>query len=165
MRRVQRSVLLPHPPRQVFALVNDIDRYAEFLPWCVASEVLHRDAGEVTGRIEIDAHGHRETLVTRNELVGQREIRLTLLEGPFHTFDGCWLFTPLGKEGSMGCKVQLDLAFEFTSRLLSLAAGPFIDRIADRLVDAFAARAASDLTPQEPRHSAMPLAPGNRHDG
>lgn len=144
MRRVRRSALLPHPAPQVFALVNDIDSYAEFLPWCVESEVLHRDEREVTGRIEIVAHGHQETLVTRNELVGQREIRLTLVEGPFHTFDGCWLFTPLGREGSTGCKVELDLAFEFASRLMSFAAGPFIDRIADRVVDAFAERAAAD---------------------
>ena len=147
MRRVRRSALLPHPTRQVFALVDDIDRYAEFLPWCIASEVLHRDHGEVTGRIEIVARGHREVLVTRNELVGRREIRLTMVEGPFHAFDGCWLFTPLGAEGSGGCKVELDIAFEFANRLVSLAAGPFIDRIADRIVDAFAQRAAATLAP------------------
>ena len=146
MRRVRRSALLPHPAPQVFALVDDVDSYAEFLPWCVASEVLDRGEGEVTGRIEIDAHGHREVLVTRNELVGEREIRLTLMEGPFNAFDGCWLFTPLGKEGSSGCKVELDIAFEFSSRLMSLAAGPFIDRIADRIVDAFAQRAATALS-------------------
>ena len=124
MRRVRRSALLPHPTPQVFALVNDIDRYADFLPWCVASEVLHRDQAAVTGRIEIVAHGHREVLVTRNELAGQREIRLTLVEGPFRTFDGCWLFTPLGKEGSSGCKIELDLAFEFASRLMSWPPAP-----------------------------------------
>ena len=143
---MRRSALLPHPAPDVFALVDDVDRYSEFLPWCVASEVLHRDRKEVTGRIEIDAHGHREVFVTRNELVGEREIRLTLMEGPFKSFDGCWLFTPLGKEGASGCKVELDIAFEFASRLMSMAAGPFIDRIADRIVDAFAQRAATALS-------------------
>lgn len=137
MRRVRRSALLPHPGAAVFALVDDIDRYEEFLPWCHGSTVLSRSGDEVTGRIAIRIGGREEVLVTRNRAEGEGGIELTLIEGPFDAFEGRWTFTPLGD----GCKVELEVAFQLHGRLLSLAAGPFIDRIADRVVDAFARRA------------------------
>lgn len=134
---MRRSALLPHRSAGVFALVADIDRYEEFLPWCHGSTVVSRTGDEVTGRIVIRIGGREEVLVTRNRAADERDIRLTLVEGPFDAFEGRWSFTPLGD----GCKVELEVAFELHGRLLSLAAGPFIDRIADRVVDAFARRA------------------------
>ena len=144
MARVTRSVLLAFPTPDVYRLVEDVERYAEFLPWCVRSDVLDSSEAEVLARLDVDIRGRRETLVTRNRLEPERAIHLELVRGPFRRFDGGWRFTPLGKGG---CRVEVELAFELASRLLSTFVAPFIDRAADRVVDAFAARAREILGP------------------
>ncbi len=142
MRHLQRSVLLTFPVAGVYDLVGDIDRYAEFLPWCIRSEVLTRTDSEVVACLGVNIRGWRETLVTRNRLIANRAIVLELVEGPFRHFEGRWNFTPLGDDG---CRVYLDLSFELASRLMGAFAAPYIDRIADKLVDAFATRARQTL--------------------
>ena len=138
MPSIKRSVLLAFPAGEVFVLVNDVEHYAEFLPWCSRTEVLTRTETEVVARIDVSVRGRRETLVTRNRLTSGKAIALEMVEGPFRRFQGRWLFTPLG---NAGCRVDLELSFELSSRLVGAFAAPFINRIADRVVDAFASRA------------------------
>ena len=138
MPSIKRSALLAFPAGEVFVLVNDVEHYAEFLPWCSRTEVLTRTETEVVARIDVSVRGRRETLVTRNRLTSGKEIALEMVEGPFRRFEGRWLFTPLG---NVGCRVDLELSFELSSRLVGAFAAPFINRIADRVVDAFASRA------------------------
>ena len=144
MARVRRSVLLAFPAPAVYRLVADVQRYAEFLPWCVRSEVLESTEAEVLATLDVDIRGRREKLVTRNRLSADRAIDLQLVRGPFRRFEGGWRFTALGDDG---CRVEVELAFELSSRLMSAFAAPFIERAADRVVDAFAARARAVLGP------------------
>ena len=142
MPHIVRSALIAFPATDVYALVNDVRRYAEFLPWCSHAEVLSESETEVVARIAIAVRGRRETLVTRNRLTPTRAIALEMVEGPFRRFEGCWRFTPLGEAG---CRVDLEVSFELANRLVGAFAAPFLHRIADRIVDAFAARARAVL--------------------
>lgn len=138
MRRVQRSALVPYPAADMFALVNDIDAYPQFLPWCSAAQVLSRDAESLTARVEVARGGFHKAFTTRNILEPTQRIHMTLVEGPFRTLDGVWQFTALGEAG---CKVSLDVQFEFSSRVLDLMAGPVFEHICKTLLDAFVTRA------------------------
>lgn len=137
MPSIERSALIAVPAADVYALVNDIEQYPAFLPWCTHAEVLSRSETEVVARIDIAVRGRRETLVTRNWLMPSSAITLEMIEGPFRRFEGVWRFTPLG---DAGCRVDLEVSFELANRLVGAFAAPFLHRIADRVVDAFAAR-------------------------
>lgn len=138
MRRVQRSALVPYPAADMFALVNDIEAYPQFLPWCRAAQILTHTADTLTASIEVARGGFHKAFTTRNTLEPAQHIRMTLVEGPFRTLDGVWQFTALGEDG---CKVNLDVQFEFSSRVLDLMAGPVFEHICNTLLDAFVKRA------------------------
>ena len=144
MRRVQRSALLPYSAADVYAIVNDVERYPEFLKWCQMAQVVEANDEEIVARMTLAARGLKESLVTRNRLTSDRQISLSLVEGPFKHFSGDWTFTPLGD----GCRVHLALEFELASSILSVLAAPFLHRVADTLVDAFSQRARDVLDAQ-----------------
>ena len=137
MPSIERSALIAVPAADVYALVNDIERYPGFLPWCARAEILSKSETEVVARIDIAVRGRRETLVTRNRLTPSSAIALEMVEGPFRRFQGRWRFIPVG---DAGCRVDLEVSFELANRLVGAFAAPFLHRIADRVVDAFAAR-------------------------
>ena len=137
MPSIERSALIAAPATDVYALVNDVEQYPAFLPWCSHAEILSKSETEVVARIDIAVRGRRETLVTRNRLAPTSAIALEMVEGPFRRFEGCWRFAPLG---DAGCRVDLEISFELANRLVGTFAAPFLNRIADRIVDAFATR-------------------------
>ena len=142
MPGIERSVLLAHPVGDVYALVNRVEDYPQFLPGCTRAEILSLTDSEVVARLEVTIRGLRETLVTRNRLTPDRAIALEMIEGPFRRFEGQWRFAALG---DAGCRVDLELSYELSNRLVGAFAAPFVNRIADRVVDAFAARARETL--------------------
>jgi ribosome-associated toxin RatA of RatAB toxin-antitoxin module len=135
---VSRSVLVGHAPGRIFALVDAVEDYPRFLPWCGGSTVHHRDALTTRATIVINYHGIRQSFTTENTKREPEEMLIRLVEGPFRTFDGTWRFTALADRG---CKVELRLHYEFASRLLEAVVGPVFNHIANTLVDAFAKRA------------------------
>ncbi|HEY0722109.1 MAG TPA: type II toxin-antitoxin system RatA family toxin [Gammaproteobacteria bacterium] len=138
MPNIQKSALVPYSAAQMFALVDDIEAYQQFLPWCRSSQVLARGEDEVRATIEI-AHGSlRKAFTTRNRMQRDKMIEMRLEEGPFRHLEGFWRFDTLGEQAS---KVSLDLDFEFSSKLVGLAMGPVFSQIANSLVDAFSKRA------------------------
>ncbi len=138
MPNIHKSALVPYSTAQMFALVDDIDSYAQFLPWCHTSRVLTRGEDEMRATIEI-AHGSlRKSFTTRNRFQKDKIIEMRLEEGPFRHLEGFWRFDVLGEQAS---KVSLDLDFEFSSKLVGLAMGPVFSQIANSLVDAFSKRA------------------------
>jgi ribosome-associated toxin RatA of RatAB toxin-antitoxin module len=138
MTRIVRSALLPYPAAHVFELVNDVERYPEFIPWCTGAEVMTTDVSTVVAALTVQQGRIRERFVTRNSLRFPERIELTLVEGPFRRFAGLWSFTRLG---DAGCKVELDLDFEMSFGLVQKAFGGFFGRAAGSLVDAFCERA------------------------
>lgn len=138
MPRIQRSAVVPYRPEQMFALVNDVDSYPRFLPWCRSAGVLERGDGWVRARIEMAKGALHHAFTTRNTLEPGRRIRIRLEDGPFRRLEGDWHFEPAGDGG---CRVSLDLEFELAGRLFSALAGPIFNQIASSLVDSFCRRA------------------------
>jgi len=129
---------VPFSAARMYALVNDVESYPKFLPWCAGSKLLSRTDDELRGRIEVRRAGMHQAFSTRNRLVENQRIEISLEEGPFRKLEGDWVFTALGEEA---CKVELTLEFEFAGRLISAAFGPVFNHVASTLVDAFVKRA------------------------
>ena len=140
MLEVHKSVLVAHPAQRMFALVDAVEKYPEFLPWCGGAEVIYRDAHVTRATIQINYRGIRQSFSTENAKIEPRLMQIRLLEGPFKTLEGSWRFTDLGGEG---CKIELSLRYEFASRMLEKLVGPVFGYIANNLVDAFVKRVQS----------------------
>lgn len=138
MREVTRSALVPYSAEQMFALVEDIERYPEFVPWISSAQKLRSTPDEVTGRLEMQRAGVRETFTTRNILKRPTEMLMTLVDGPFKTFEGRWSFTPLGDKG---VKVGLAIRFEFANAMLGMLLSRAFEKNCGEMIDAFVARA------------------------
>lgn len=138
MREVTRSALVPYSAEQMFALVEDIERYPEFVPWISAAQKLQATPEEVTGKLEMHRAGVRETFTTRNFLKRPSEMLMTLVDGPFKTFEGRWSFTTLGDKG---VKVGLTIRFEFANAMLGMLLSRAFEKNCGEMIDAFVARA------------------------
>ena len=123
---------------QMYELVNDIDRYSEFLPWCDRSHILSQEAAFLTAEVGVNVKGLKNQFTTKNTLLPPNKIELALVDGPFSSLSGCWQFEFLRDDA---CKVSLELQFAFSNRLLSMTIGPIFNHIAENMVDAFCQRA------------------------
>ena len=139
MPDVKHSVLVGYSPGQMFALVDRVEDYPAFLPWCGGAKLLHRDASVTRATISINFRGIRQRFTTENTKREPAEMEIRLVEGPFRKLDGNWRFAALADRG---CKVELSLHYEYSSRILGKLIEPVFGHIADTLVDAFARRAA-----------------------
>lgn len=135
---VNRSALVPHCAAEMYALVADIERYPEFLPWCSNATVHSLRGSEVEASLEIARGPVRKSFRTRNTLHPRRLIEMSLVAGPFERLDGEWRFVPFVRGG---CRVSLRLEFAFSSRVMQTMLSPVFSEIADSLVDAFCRRA------------------------
>jgi len=135
---VSRTVLVGHPAARMFELVDGVEDYPLFLPWCGGSSVEARDDTITRATVQIAVHGVKTSFSTANAKHFPESIQLTLVSGPFRSLDGEWRFTDLG---GTGCRVEFSLRYQFASRLLERAVGPVFGRIAASLVDAFVQRA------------------------
>mgnify|MGYP001554968721 CR=1 FL=1 len=139
MPTINRSAIVPYTPDQMFALVDDIGAYPEFLPWCHSSREHERNQDLVRATVELAKGAVRKSFTTQNRLQHGKMIEMKLVDGPFKHLEGYWRFHPL-KDGE-ACKVELDLAFEFSNRVIAMAIGPVFTSVANSLVDAFVSRA------------------------
>ena len=138
MPTVNRSAMVRHTPKQMFDLVNDFERYPEFLPGCRRARLLEKDESHLIGEMTLGRAGIEQTIVTRNDLHEPDRIELSLVKGPFKRLDGRWKFITMGENV---CKVSLEMDFEVSSRLLGMAFGKVFQQIAGQQVDAFTRRA------------------------
>jgi ribosome-associated toxin RatA of RatAB toxin-antitoxin module len=138
MPLVQKSALVPYTSAQMFALVDDVEHYPEFLPWCGGTRLLSRDDLTTVATIEINYHGIRQAFTTANTKQGCESMRIALADGPFKSLDGEWLFAALG---DAGCKVSLKLDYSFANAVLESAVGPVFGMIASTMIERFVARA------------------------
>jgi len=143
MKHVRKSVLLWYSPAEMYELVTDVQRYPEFLPWCDRAELLHSHDDGVTARLGLHYMGVRHAFTTRNVQRKAERVAVQLVDGPFSTLAGEWLFKPLGRTGSeqLACKIEFDLRYAFASAALETVVSPVFDRIADTFVDSFVRRA------------------------
>lgn len=139
MPLISRESLVMYSPTEMYDLINDINAYPEFLPWCKSSQIISQNEDVIEASVEIAKGSLNKTFATRNLLQKNKMIEMKLLEGPFKHLEGFWRFKPL-KDPS-ACKVTLDLEFEFNSKIMALAVGPIFSKIANTMVDSFCKRA------------------------
>jgi len=128
---------LPYTCEQLFALVADIERYPQFLPWCRAARIVERGEKEFLGELVISFAHMSESYVSRVTLSAPEAIDVTMVKGPFEYLVNRWKFTP--KPG--GCEIDFFIDFKFRSRLLDKMIGPLFSRATDKMVAAFRTRA------------------------
>ena len=138
MKTLTRSALVARLPEQVYALVNDIGSYPKFVPGCSAAEVLMRNEREIVARLKVHRGPLSTQLTTRNYLTPHREIRMELVAGPLRALHGLWTFTPVA---SNGCRIELQLQFEFSNPFKAALFEPLIEGTATSMVQAFVAQA------------------------
>jgi ribosome-associated toxin RatA of RatAB toxin-antitoxin module len=135
---VNQSVLVAFTPEQMFTLVDAVEDYPKFLPWCGGTTLIHRDASTTRATISISYRGIRRSFTTENAKQEPVEMTIRLIEGPFSKLDGSWHFTRLGERG---CKIEFKLHYEFAGRMLDRLISPVFRHIASTLVEAFVKRA------------------------
>ncbi len=138
MKTINKTVLVPYTARQMFGLVADAESYPEFLPGCRSVEFHERNARRIVATIELAKGKLKKSFTTENRLFEYDRIEISLVKGPFHHLEGRWHFEPLGDEG---CRVSMDLEFEFSSKLLAITVAPVFHEVANKLVGAFVKRA------------------------
>ena len=144
MHRYNETRILPYSPAQLFAMVLDIEKYPEFLPWCRAARIVSREGDAFLGELIISFSHLTErytSRVTPTAASGDAEARIDvmLVSGPFNFLNNHWRFVPHAD----GCEIHLDLDFEFKSKLLDKMLGSVFGRACEKMVGAFTARAAA----------------------
>jgi ribosome-associated toxin RatA of RatAB toxin-antitoxin module len=138
MREVKRSALIAESPARMYALINDIERYPEFVPGCTAARVDSRKDGEMVATLNIKRGPLHAEFTTRNLLEPDRRVLMQFVSGPFRVLEGLWTLTPLGE---LGCRVELEMRFEFANRVAGALFEPLFEGTASSLVEAFVKRA------------------------
>ena len=138
MAIVEKSVLIGHSAAKMYALVADVDAYPQFLPWCSGTEVRRLDAHRAAATLHVNYHGLRLHFTTENQMDAGALIDMKLVNGPFKHLDGFWRFVPLAEQA---CKIEFQLNYELSGKLMEKLAGPVFNHIANTLVEVFVKRA------------------------
>jgi ribosome-associated toxin RatA of RatAB toxin-antitoxin module len=137
MKRIARSAIVDCSADAFYALVEDVEAYPSFLPWCADAQVRERAPGRTVATLTLAAKGLRQSFTTENANQPGRAIEMRLLEGPFRHFAAHWRFTPLARQAA---KVEFALEYEFASRVVATVLNPIFSRLADNTVEAFVRR-------------------------
>ncbi len=138
MTHVKKSALVKFSAQKMFELVDNIEAYPEFLPWCSGSRIISRSNELVEAELSIAKAGFHKSFTTRNRLDPGGRIYMSLLEGPFSSLEGVWSFMPLRDDAS---KIELNLDFEMSGKLAALAFGAVFNQICNTMVSSFTERA------------------------
>lgn len=137
MTIVKREREVPYTCQQMYDLVNDIEKYGEFLPYFEKSVIHHRDEDEVQATLVVSAAGMHKSFTTRNRLQPNKMIEIRLVNGPFSHLEGFWRFDETPK----GCMVSFDLEFQFSSRMMAMVLEPIFEQVTQKMLEAFCDRA------------------------
>ena len=138
MKEIKHSAIIAQPPARVFEVINDIESYPSFLPWCTHAKILSRTEQEIVATVGVRKGPLHGEFTTRNGLDPDKRISMQLVSGPFRTLEGEWLLTPIGENG---CRAELSLRFEFKNALSGLLFEQKFAQTMASLVDAFVIRA------------------------
>ena len=139
MTVINKSAVVPYTAAQMFDLVNDVDHYSQFVPYCVNSSIVERNEDEIHASLTFSGAGVHKSFSTLNRLQPHKMIGMRLVNGPFKSLEGFWSFESMDNNQ---CRVTLNLEFELAAGVLKLVFGPLFSQIAGMLVDAFHKRAA-----------------------
>tara|TARA_E500000178_G_C16406529_1_gene481049 strand:- start:22 stop:450 length:429 start_codon:yes stop_codon:yes gene_type:complete len=138
MPTISRSALVPHSAAQMYAIVNDVEHYPDFVPWCSGSEFKMLADDQKQATLHFSRGTIKTAFTTRNTLTAGETIAMQLLDGPFKQLQGAWTFTDIDDIGS---RVELSLQFELSNPMLKVALEAFFNQLCDRMVSSFVERA------------------------
>jgi ribosome-associated toxin RatA of RatAB toxin-antitoxin module len=138
MAMVEKSVLIERSAQNMFALVDNVEDYPRFLPWCSKTRVEFRDEKKTVATLHISYLTVKSHFTTENEKVIPLRMSIRLVDGPFRRLEGLWLFKPLAENA---CKIDFQLSYDFSSKIFERVIGPVFSQITNTFVDAFVKRA------------------------
>ena len=138
MPAIARSALVSHSAAEMYALVCDIESYPDFLPWCDSASISEASDTHQVATVGVDRRLRGIQFTTRNRLEPDQAVHLGLVNGPFKRLTGVWRFKAISDDA---CRVELEMDFEFNSRILSALLGAAFTKICDSMVQAFVSRA------------------------
>jgi ribosome-associated toxin RatA of RatAB toxin-antitoxin module len=138
MAMVRKSVLIERSSQQMFDLVDRVEDYPQFLPWCSQTRCEFRDDRKTVATLHINYRSVKSHFTTENDKESPTWMKITLVDGPFRRLDGLWRFKSLSAEA---CKIEFQLSYEFSSKMFEKVIGPVFSQIANTFVDAFVKRA------------------------
>ena len=141
MPEFKETRILSFPPKVLYDIVLDIEKYPDFLPWCTRSEIVERFPGENKLYASVSAGYalYSETYLSKVTFADNERIEACYIEGPFKNLNTLWQF----KEHTQGCALDFHVSFEFNKGILNTVANHMIDQVTEKMVEAFINRAHS----------------------
>ena len=134
MHNIHKSVIVFHSRNKMFQLVDSVENYPQFLPWCGSTQIIKRDNNKTIASIEINFKGIRQTFTTENTKKQNQEMSIKLIDGPFKSLSGKWMFKNLDKDS---CQIELKLEYEFSNIIIEKLISPVFNMIANTFIDEF----------------------------
>jgi len=134
MHNIHKSAIVLHPAQKMFQLVDSVENYPQFLPWCGSTQIIERDNDKTIASIEINYKGIKQTFTTENTKKQNQEMIIKLIDGPFKSLSGEWMFKNLDKDS---CQIELKLEYEFSNIILEKLISPVFNMIANTFIDEF----------------------------
>lgn len=134
MYKVKKNAIVFHPKEKMFRLVDLIENYPKFLPWCGSTKIIERNDNKTIASIEIYFKGIKQTFTTENTKIINEKMIIKLINGPFKKLSGEWIFKELGKDS---CQIELKLEYEFNNIILEKLISPVFNMIANTFIDEF----------------------------
>tara|TARA_B100000767_G_C19491996_1_gene420635 strand:+ start:213 stop:647 length:435 start_codon:yes stop_codon:yes gene_type:complete len=141
MITIKKNALVLHSREKMFNLVDQVEKYPSFLPWCGTSKVLERTNQLTRASIQINYHGVKQVFTTENNKIYPEKMTIKLIDGPFKSLKGEWRFFEI-ETGA--CKIELELHYEFSNIILDKLISPVFNMIANTFIDNFVAKANKD---------------------
>ena len=134
MHNIHKSAIVLHHAQKMFQLVDSVENYPRFLPWCGSTQIIERDNSKTIASIEINYKGIRQTFTTENTKKQNKEMMIKLIDGPFKSLSGEWMFKNLDKDS---CQIELKLEYEFSNVIFEKLISPVFNMIANTFIDEF----------------------------
>jgi ribosome-associated toxin RatA of RatAB toxin-antitoxin module len=134
MHNIHKSAIVLHPAQKMFQLVDSVENYPQFLPWCGSTQIIERNNNKTIASIEINYKGIRQTFTTKNTKKQNQEMSIKLIDGPFKSLSGQWMFKNLDKDS---CQIELKLEYEFSNVIFEKLISPVFNMIANTFIDEF----------------------------
>ena len=137
MAKISKDLVVPYTTQQMYELINAVDLYPEFLPWCSAVEVHTHTEDELAATIHLAKGPVKYSITTKNSMIPGNKIDMEYVAGPFKSCNGSWQF--IDQAGN--CQILFDMEYQFINRMKRLLIEPVFNPIANTLIDAFHKRA------------------------
>jgi len=134
MHTIKKTAIVFHSQIEMFNLVDQIENYPSFLPWCGSTQVIHRDSEITRATIEINFKGIKQSFTTENIKKSDQLMQIRLIDGPFKHLSGSWMFNKLDANS---CQIELTLEYQFNNVLLETLISPVFNIIANTFIDEF----------------------------